>query len=153
MSPVLAVLLLQTPLKEVGLTWRFSGTAKWSKGRYDLVGKDLRGEVYWFTAPKGHFDAEALYKSDTQRTKEADSAKEFSHLKMPTVFAGIPAIASDQRYLWNGSPVTSRCVYAAQGNRAWVVRLWWPRTNLNGGKAADAFLKSCVRTPELPVKG
>jgi len=144
MSPLLALLVLQAPLtKEVGLTWSFPGTVKWSKGRYELVGKEIRGEVVWFTAPNGRFEAEALYKSDTQRTKEADETREFSHVRTSTTFAGLPAIASDQRYMWKGAMVASRCVYAVQGNRAWVVRLWWPRTRLGGGKAAEAFLQSC----------
>jgi hypothetical protein len=141
-SAVLAV--LQTPFvaKDAGLTWRFPGTVKTSKGKYDLKGKELQGEVYWFVTPKGKYDAEKLYKSDTFRTKEADATKGFTHVRSATMFAGIPAIQSDQHYTWSGAPVVSRCVYAAEKNRAWVVRLWWSPQSKTAPVEATLFISS-----------
>lgn len=140
--------LLATPAvtvaRDAGLSWSFDGTVRKAAGRYDLVGKDLRGEIAWFVASKGHFDAETLYASDTRRTKEADAAKGFRHTRKDDLLAGTLAIRSDQNYLWNGAAVASRCLYGAKGSRAWIVRLWWPATpplaNAAGLKAADAFL-------------
>ena len=144
MIPIALLVLTPFVAKDAGLRWNFDGTstpAVGSSGRYDLVGKSLRGEIAWFLAPKRRFDVEALYKSDTQRTKEADEAKGFTHVRMKATLAGISAIRSDQWYEWSGAKVASRCLYAAQGDRAWVVRLWWSPLS-NGDRAADAFLKS-----------
>jgi hypothetical protein len=151
MTAILALLPLQTSFvaKEAGLAWSFAGKAIWRSGHYDLVGKELRGEVYCFTAPNGHFDSEALYQSDVKRTKDDVSTTKFNQYKLTTDFTGIPAILSEQQYLWVGASVASRCVYAAQGKKAWVVRLWWPDHTYSVGVAtAEAFLKSCRRTPE-----
>lgn len=142
MSPVLALLFLA---KDAGLSWEFDGHTTKAAGRYELVGKGFRGEVYWFATPKGRFDAESLYNGDTGRTKEADRTKAFTHERLPLVFAGMPAILSEQRYRWDDALVTSRCVYCAQGSRAWVVRLWWPRASVAGDAAAWALLKSFKR--------
>ena len=149
MNPLFALLVLQTPFvaKDAGLTWNFPGTIKAAAGRYDLIGKNLRGEVHWFVAKSGRFEAEALYKSDTQRTKESDQTKSFSHQRSDVTFAGGPAIRSDQLYLWNDAAVSSRCIYASQGNRAWVIRLWWPRAEEKTSAVADAVLKSFRRFP------
>lgn len=154
MNAFLALLALQTPFvaKEAGLSWRFSGKATWTSGHYDLVSKEFRGEVFCFTAPKGHYDAETLFQSDTKRTENDVAARDFSQVKLSTQFAGMPALLSDQRYSWNGALVASRCIYAAQGNKAWIVRLWWPRaSSATGDAAAEAFLKSCHRMPEPPT--
>lgn len=148
MIPFAALLAapLPTVAKEAGLAWSFDGTVRPGVGRYELVGKELRGEVAWFVTAKGRFDAEAMYAKDTQRTKEADAAKGFRHTRKDDLFAGMPAIRSDQTYLWDGASVVSRCVYCAKGNRAWVVRLWWPATPLTaqtaGSRAAESFLRS-----------
>ncbi len=154
MNALLALIALQTSsaAKEIGLIWDFPGKAIWADGHYNLVGKRFRGEVYCFTTTNGHFSAEALFQSDTKKTKEAEATKEFSQVKLLTTFAGMPALLTDQRYLWNGAQVASRCVYAAQSKKAWVVRLWWPRVNSAGGAMAEAFLKSCRRTPEPPIR-
>lgn len=130
--------------RDAGLSWRFEGTVEPRAGGYDLVGKDLRGEVAFYRTASGRFDAEELYRRDTQRTKEADAAKAFAHVRAATTLAEMPAIASEQRYFWNGVAVASRCVYCAQGDRAWVVRLWWPPAS-KGAKAAEAFLRSARR--------
>ncbi|RYG21359.1 hypothetical protein EON82_18975 [bacterium] len=139
---VLAVLQTRFEAKEAGLSWRFPGTVKPLKGRYELVSNELRGEVHWFEAPKGKYEPEKLYKSDTLRTKEADATKGFSHVRTMTVFAGVKAIRSDQRYTWNGAPVVSRCVYAADRDRAWVVRLWWSPRSKFAPTLAGVFLES-----------
>jgi len=154
MSLILVLLALQTAAaKNVGLAWDFPGKATWKDGHYRLSGKNLNGEVFSFTTSNGHFDAEALFQSDVKRTKDDVATKEFSQIKLSTQFAGMPALLSDQRYQWNGASVASRCVYAAQGKKAWVVRLWWPRDNAaTGSAAAEAFLKSCRRTPEPPTR-
>jgi hypothetical protein len=139
---VLAVLQTRFEAKEAGLSWRFPGTVNPAKGRYELVSSELRGEVHWFVASKGRYDAEKLYGSDTLRTKQAGATKGFTHVRKPTVFAGLKAIQSDQRYAWNGSPIVSRCVYAADKNRAWVVRLWWSPTSKFAPTLAGVFLES-----------
>lgn len=143
MSP----LLLLFVAKDARLSWEFDGTSTKAAGKYELVGRSLRGEVAWFAAPKGRYDAQALYKSDTERTKEADATTAFSHLESPTTLAAMPALQSDQTYLWDGAAVASRCVYCAKGNRAWVVRLWWPRGSSAGKAAAITTLKSFKRLP------
>ena len=145
MIPLALFVLAPFVAKDAGLSWTFGGEVRSSKGGYDLVGKEFRGEVAFYVAPKGGYDAERLYRSDTQRTKEADAAKGFAHVRTATTFAGMPAIRSDQRYLWNGVAVASRCLYCAQGNRAWIVRLWWPPAS-DGEKAAEAFLEGVRRT-------
>lgn len=145
MSPFVILALAPFIATDANLSWSFEGKTLKKAGRYDLVGKDLRGEVHWFLAEKGHYDAQVLYKSDTLRTKEADATKSFSHEAAAGAFAGMPAIVSDQRYLWQDAMVRSRCIYCAQGNRAWVVRLWWPRGSTAGEDAATSFLKSFRR--------
>lgn len=135
------MLLASYVATDAGMSWSFAGTSTKKGGRYELVGKELRGEVAFFVAPKGGFDAEKLYRSDTQRTKEADASKGFTHVVKKGILAGMPAILSDQRYLWDGAAVASRCVYATKGNRAWVVRLWWPPKS-TGAKASEELLKS-----------
>ena len=140
MSPLLLLALMPTVAKDAGLSWDFDGTVRKAAGRYDLVGKDLRGEVDWFFAPKGRFDAQKLYESDTWRTKEADEAKGFRHVRKDDSLAGMTAIRSDQTYAWNGVAIVSRCLYAAKGERAWAVRLWWPATRPEAVQKANAFL-------------
>ena len=144
MIPFALLLLAPFVAKDAGLAWDFDGDVRPKKGGYDLVGKELRGEVVFYVAAKGSFNAEKLYRSDTQRTKEADAAKGFTHVRKKTTLAGMPAIVSDQRYRWNDVPVASRCVYCAKGDRAWVVRLWWPPAS-GGEKAAGTFLKGVRR--------
>lgn len=140
-------LLLLAPFvaREAGLSWDFGVKTTKSGGHYEVVGKAFRGEVFWFVAPKGRYDAEPLYQRDTERTKEADQTKAFAHERSTATLAGMPAIGSDQTYLWDGERVASRCVYCAQGARAWVVRLWWPRDRASGSSEADRFLKSLRR--------
>ena len=144
MIPLALLAVAPFVAKDAGLAWNFEGDVTPRKGGYDLKGKDLRGEVAFYVAPNGRYDAEALYRSDTQRTKEADAAKRFTHVRKATTFAGMPAILSDQRYLWNEVPVASRCVYCAAGDRAWAVRLWWPPAS-GGEKEAEAFLRGVRR--------
>ncbi len=140
-----------TSAKDAGLAWAFDGAVQKAVGRYVLVGKPLRGEISWFVAPKGRFDAETLYASDTQKTKDADAVKGFRHTRKDDVLAGMLAIRSDQTYLWDGVAVASRCLYCAKGSRAWVVRLWWPADSsiaqAAGLKTADSFLKSIKPLP------
>ena len=145
MIPFALLVLAPFVAKDAGLLWNFDGEVRPKKGGYDLIGKDLRGEIAFYVTPKGSFDAEKLYRSDTQRTKEADAAKGFTHVKKAVVFAGMPAISGDQRYLWNDVPVASRCVYCVKENRAWVVRLWWSPSS-GGERSTEAFLKSVKPT-------
>ncbi|GEM_PF-4619945 len=145
MIPLAVLALMPFAAKDIGLMWDFPGTVRPGAGKVDLFGKDLRGEVHWFVSPKRRVGVEALAKDDTQRTKEADPAKGFTHVQAPTRFAGLPAIVSDQRYLWAGVPVASRCVYCVEGNRGWVVRLWWPRGSATAPATATAFLKTFKR--------
>ncbi len=137
MSPLVLLVLAPFVAKEAGLAWSFEGRITRETGRYRLVGKELRGEIAFFNA---NLSAQKLYESDTSRTKDADAARRFTHVQKPATLAGMPAIESDQRYLWNDVPVASRCLYCADGGRAWVVRLWWSPSS-KGDKEAEAFLK------------
>ncbi len=142
------MILVSFVAQDAGLSWEFDGATAKKGARYELVGKAIRGEVVWYKALKGRYDVEALYKRDTERTKEADAAKSFAHVRGAATFAGMAAIQSDQTYVWNGVSVTSRCFYCAEGARAWVVRFWWPRGMVEGSAAADAAVKGFRRLKE-----
>lgn len=138
------------PWKVAGVTFEYDGhtlqtSGKASDATLNLGGGSVDGEIRFFATPKGRYDAEALYKSDTQRTKEADEAKGFSHVRSATRFAGLNAVESQQRYTWKGVPVASTCVYAVDKGRAWIVRLWWTPGKMGAQDAADHLIKSFKR--------
>ena len=147
MIPIALLAVAPFVATDAGLAWDAPVRTVREPGRVRLEGRAMRGEIAWFVAKRGTFSAEKLYESDTRRTKEADAAKGFAQARSTTILAGMPAIRSDQTYLWNGVPVASRCVYCVRGARAWVVRLWWPPAS-EGAKEAEAFLRG-VRSSGL----